>query len=192
MKEKKKRIDRQILESFERDDKLWNMKVGVIAIVVEILRIILKCIEIKLRELEIRVRIETIQTITLLRSAKILRNWFSLVGFQWYINLRRTVDFGKTHCHSGSSKRPSASVGVKKSQRRIIKIIINKVKDDNIKKNYILYHLRLNYYVKLLLNFLSLLTSGINYNYLEVGTGKCFIYLQSLKRVRCETHKFII
>ena len=59
-----------------------------------------------LEDLEIRGRVETIQTMALLRLTKILR---------------RVLE---TCCHSDSSERPSANVGVKNSPGVIIIIII--------------------------------------------------------------------
>ena len=50
----------------------WNRKVTVIPIVVEVLGMVNKGLENKLEEQEIRVRMATIQTIALLKSARIL------------------------------------------------------------------------------------------------------------------------
>ena len=52
--------------------RLWNMKVMVIPIVIGPLGIVTKGLVQELEDLEIRGRVETIQTIALLRSARIL------------------------------------------------------------------------------------------------------------------------
>ena len=54
-------------------EKLWNMKVKVIPIVVGALGTVPKGLERGLESLEIRGRIETIQNTALLQSARILR-----------------------------------------------------------------------------------------------------------------------
>ena len=70
---KRKRSDRQILETFQRElKKLWNMKLTVMPIVLGALGSASEDLEKRLERLEIRGRIETILTIALLRSAKIL------------------------------------------------------------------------------------------------------------------------
>ena len=51
--------------------KLWNMKVTVISIVIGMLSIVTKRLIKRLEDLEIRGGVETIQTTTLLRSARI-------------------------------------------------------------------------------------------------------------------------
>ena len=53
--------------------KLWNMKVTVIPIVIVALGAVIKELIKRMGELVIRSRVETIQTIALLRSARILR-----------------------------------------------------------------------------------------------------------------------
>ena len=98
----------KLKESKERDKyldlarelkKLWNMKVMVIPIVIGVLGTLTKGLELGLEKLEISGRVETIQTIALLRSARILR---------------RVLE---TCCHSNSCEKLSANVGVKTSQR---------------------------------------------------------------------------
>ena len=54
-------------------NKLWNMKLKVIPIVIGALGTVPKGLERGLENLEIRGRIETIQTIALLKSARIPR-----------------------------------------------------------------------------------------------------------------------
>ena len=70
---KKKKKDRQILGHSQRTKNPWNMRVAVIPIVVGGLGTVPKGLERGLRLLEIVERIETIQTIALLKSAWILR-----------------------------------------------------------------------------------------------------------------------
>ena len=53
--------------------KLWNMKVTVVPLVIGALRTVPKGLERGLEELKIGGRIETIQTATVLRLARILR-----------------------------------------------------------------------------------------------------------------------
>ena len=53
--------------------KLWNMKVTIIPIVIGALGTVIKGLVKEVEDLEIRGRVETIQTTTLLRTAKILR-----------------------------------------------------------------------------------------------------------------------
>ena len=53
--------------------KLWNMKVTFIPIVIDALGTVTEGLLKGLENLEIRVRVETIQTTALLRSARILR-----------------------------------------------------------------------------------------------------------------------
>ena len=64
---------RQILGPCLRTKKLWNMRITGIPIVVDVLGKVRKGLEKRLEELEIKKRIETIQTIAMLRSARILR-----------------------------------------------------------------------------------------------------------------------
>ena len=68
-----------------------------------------------LEDLEIRGRVETVQTTTLLRLARILRKVL------------------KTCCHSNFNERPSANADVKNSQG----VNNNKKKNDNYNKNNI-------------------------------------------------------
>ena len=69
--------------------KLWNIKVIVIPVVVGALGTVLNGLERRLEESEIRRKIKTIQTITLLRSARILKRvmetWGNLqsLRLQW-------------------------------------------------------------------------------------------------------------
>ena len=71
--------------------KLWNIKVMAIPIVIGALSTAIKCLIQGLEDLEIRGRGETIQTTTLLRSARILRrvleSWGELMSLrlQWKI-----------------------------------------------------------------------------------------------------------
>ena len=53
--------------------KLWNMKVTIIPIVIGALGTVIEGLSKRLEDWEIRGRMETIQTTTLLRSARILR-----------------------------------------------------------------------------------------------------------------------
>ena len=62
--------------------KLWNMKVTIIPIVIDAVGIIIKGLIKGLEEFEIRGRVETMETTTLLRSVRILRNLKSLVVTQ--------------------------------------------------------------------------------------------------------------
>ena len=57
----------------EQKNKQWNMKVSVIATVVNVPGMVPKGLEKRLEELETRGRIETIQTTVLLRPARILK-----------------------------------------------------------------------------------------------------------------------
>ena len=77
--------------------KLWNMKATIIPIVNGALGTVTKGYLKGLEELEVGERVETIQTTTLLRTARILR---------------RVLE---TCCHSNSSERPSANADVKNS-----------------------------------------------------------------------------
>ena len=54
--------------------KLWNMKVTIVPIVIGAFGTVTKGLLNGLKDLEIRGRVETIQTTTLLRTARILRS----------------------------------------------------------------------------------------------------------------------
>ena len=82
------------------------MQVTIIPIVIGAFGTVTKGLLKGLEDLEVSGRVETIQTTTLLRTARILR---------------RVLE---TCCHSNSSEIPSANTGVKKSQRSQIIIII--------------------------------------------------------------------
>ena len=75
------------------------MKVTVIPIVTGTLGTVTKGLLQGIEDLEIRGRVETIQTIALLRSARILRRLL------------------ETCCHSKSHKKPSTNAGLKNSKR---------------------------------------------------------------------------
>ena len=79
--------------------KLWNMQVTIIPIVIGAFETVTKGLLKRLENLEDSRWVETIQTTTLLRTARILR---------WVLG---------TYCHSNSSERPSAKTDVKNSQR---------------------------------------------------------------------------
>ena len=81
---------------------LWNMKVMIGPIVIGALGIVTKRLEQGLENLEIIGRVETIQTTTLLRSARILRRVLETWG----------------DCRTNLSEKLSANVGVKNSQKR--------------------------------------------------------------------------
>ena len=76
-------VHKVILKESEKKDKyldlarelkkLWNMKVTFIPIVINALDTVTEILLNGLAELEIRGRVETIQTLVLLRSARILR-----------------------------------------------------------------------------------------------------------------------
>ena len=61
------------LDLAREQKKLWNTKVTVIPIVIGALGTVTKGLIIGLKDLEIRGQVETIQTTTLLKSARILR-----------------------------------------------------------------------------------------------------------------------
>ena len=82
-------------------EKLWNMKVTVIPIVISALGTVAKGLVQGLEDLKIRVRVETIQSIVLLRSAGIPRRFLET----W------------RDCHLNSSEKSSAIAGVKSSKR---------------------------------------------------------------------------
>ena len=67
--------------------KLWNMKVVVIPIVISALGTVTKGLVKGLDDLEIRGRDGTIQTTTLLRSARILRRVLRTLGNSLSLNL---------------------------------------------------------------------------------------------------------
>ena len=81
--------DKYLDRASELKKKLWNMKVTVIPIVIDALGTVTKGLIKRLEDLEIRGRGETIQTIALLRSARILSRvleiWGDLLSlkFQW-------------------------------------------------------------------------------------------------------------
>ena len=78
--------------------KMWNMKVTIIPIVIGALGTVTKGLIQGEEDLEIRERVETIQTIALLRSARIQR---------------RVLE--ETRCHSHSCERPLANADVRNS-----------------------------------------------------------------------------
>ena len=77
------------------------MKVTIIPIMIGAFSTVTKRLIKGLEDLEKRERVETIQTTTLLRTAKILR---------------RVLETGGDCCHSNSNERPSANAFVKNSQ----------------------------------------------------------------------------
>ena len=98
------------------------MKMMVVPIVIGALDTVRKGLIKGLEDLEIRGQVETIQTIALLRLARILRQ-------SWRLE--------ETCCHSDSSKRSSANADVKNSQK--VKIIIIIIIDEGnyaINENY--------------------------------------------------------
>ena len=78
MKENEK-IDK-FLEFVREQKKLWNLRVMVILIIVGVPGVVSKGLERRLAELDIWGRINTIQTITLLRLARILRRILKTQG----------------------------------------------------------------------------------------------------------------
>ena len=80
------------------------MKVMLIHFIIGVLSTVAKCLVQGMEDLEIRERVETIETIALLRSDRILR-----------IVMETLED-----CHSDSSGKPSANAGVENSQIIII------------------------------------------------------------------------
>ena len=78
--------------------KLWNMKVTFLPIIIGALGTVTEGLLKGLEDLEIRELVETIQTTTLLTSARILR---------------RILE--ETCCHSNFSERPSADIYKKNS-----------------------------------------------------------------------------
>ena len=93
---------------------LWNLKITIIPIVIRTFGTIIKWLVRGLKDLEIRGRVETTQTIELLRLARILR---VVPG-----DLRRLEE---TCCHSVSRERPSADADMKKVLMSNIKYIKN-------------------------------------------------------------------
>ena len=94
----------------ELKKKLWNMQVTIVPIVIGAFGRVTKGLLKGLEDLEDGGRVETIQTTTLLRTARILRKLWRLE---------------ETCCHSNSSEILSANASVKHSNEIII-IIINK------------------------------------------------------------------
>ena len=80
--------------------KLWNMKVTIIPIVIGAFGTVTKGLLKGLEDLEVGGRVETIQTTTLLRMARILR---------------RVLEIEETCSHSTPNERPSVDADVKKS-----------------------------------------------------------------------------
>ena len=66
-------------------EKLWNMKVTFIPIIIGALGTVSKRLLKRLKDMEIRWRVETIETTELLRSARILRNVLETLG-DWHSN----------------------------------------------------------------------------------------------------------
>ena len=73
------------LDKIEKKNKLWNMKVTIIPIVIGAFGTVTKGLLKGLEDLEVGGRVETIQTTALLRTARILRrvletwgDWLSL------------------------------------------------------------------------------------------------------------------
>ena len=78
-------LDREM----KKKNKLWNMKVTIIATVIRAFSTVTKRLSKGLEDLEVGRRVDTIQTTTLLRTARILRRiletWRKLLSlkFQW-------------------------------------------------------------------------------------------------------------
>ena len=85
-----------ILGPSQRTEKLSNMKVMVIPIVISALGTVPKGLERRLEKIEIGGKIKSIQTTPLLRLTKI-----------------ESLRPEETCCHSDSSERPSVNAGVK-------------------------------------------------------------------------------
>ena len=98
MKENEK-TDKYLDLAKELKKKLWNMKLTFIPIVIGALGKVIEGLLKGLEDLEIRGQVETIQTITLLRSARIVRRVLEIC------------------CHSNFSEKLSASADVKNSER---------------------------------------------------------------------------
>ena len=99
----KKKVKREIstetlLDNKKIINKLWNMRVTVIRIIIGVLGTISKGLVKGMEDVEIRGQVEVIQTTALLRTARILRR------------------VQKTCSHSKSSERLSANAGVKNIQ----------------------------------------------------------------------------
>ena len=77
---KKKKKNLSSGGSCQKAEKLWNMKMMGILVVIGTLGIVSKGLEKKLPKLETRGRIKTIQTIALLKSARILRRILETLG----------------------------------------------------------------------------------------------------------------
>ena len=90
LKEYEKRV--KSLDLARELKKLWHMKVTIIGALGTVTKGLVQGLE----DLEIIGQVETIQTTALLRSARILRRILET-------------------CHSNSSEKPSANVGVKNS-----------------------------------------------------------------------------
>ena len=98
-KTERKRKERKIhrhCERIEKKNKLWNVKVTVIPTVIDAHGTATKRLIQGLQDLEMRGRVETIQTTSLLRSARILE---------------------ETCCYSNSSGKPLANAGLENSQK---------------------------------------------------------------------------
>ena len=80
--------------------KLWNMQVTIIPIVIGAFGTVTKGLLKGLEDLEVGRWVETIQTTTLLRTARILK---------------KSWRFEETCCHSISSEKPSANADLKNS-----------------------------------------------------------------------------
>ena len=82
-------------------EKLWNKQVTIIPIIIGAFGTVTKGLLKGLKDLEVGGQVETIQTTTLLRTARILR---------------RILEFEETYCHSESSEKPSSNADVKNSE----------------------------------------------------------------------------
>ena len=99
---------------------MWNMKVTVTEFVIDALGALIKGLVQGLDNLEVRGWVKTIQTIALLRSARILR-----------IVLETWGNF----CHSNSTEKPSTNTGVKNSQNNNNKYFTCLYTTDYFQKN---------------------------------------------------------
>ena len=86
--------------------KLWNMQVTIIQIVIGAFGTVTKGLTKGLEDLEIKGQVETIQTTTLLRTARVLR---------------KPCRLKETCCHSNSYERPLSNVDVKNCNKQINK-----------------------------------------------------------------------
>ena len=93
-----KESEKRYLDFVRGPKKLWNVKKTVITIVIGALEIIPKGLVNGLDDLETRGQVEIIQTMSLLRSARILR---------------RVLEIKETCCRSNSIERPLASHTIK-------------------------------------------------------------------------------